>query len=188
MVQEKLQTTVEIDGMIFDTETGECLGATKPEFHVTDEKSAEWVMSKVFALDAEILAYESRLKALSENLGTMKAEKERQRAGLLYRFGPELEHFAKENLPKGKKTWTCPYGSVSFRTTHPRLDVVDEALAVAFCKTYAPEAVKVKESVLKSLIPDRVQAELAAAQNETGQTFGFELVAGGESTTIKTGV
>ena len=186
MLQENLQTTT-IDGVIYDTETGECLGTVKPEFHVTDQASAEWVMEKVFSLDAEIAAYEARLKALSENIGAMKRTKEQQRAGILYRFGPEVENFAKENLPKGKKTWTCPYGSVSFRTTQAKLDIADQDRAIVWAKSEAPEAVKVTESILKSMIPaDKVNWIM---ENPTSaDANGFTIVPAGESSTIKTGI
>lgn len=189
MVQEKLdQTVIEVDGLLFDADTGEFLSVVKsPEFHVIDVATAEWVLEKVSKLEAEAMALQARLTALAENLGRMMAEKKRQSEGLLYRFGPEIEQVAKENMPKGKKTWTCAYGSVAFRATKARVDIRDNALALEWAKVHAPDAVKVTESVLKSLIPDEILANFT--DNPTyADTEGFTVVPAGESSTIKTGV
>lgn len=188
MIAEQLQDIEIIDGMAFDAETGEFLRfVQKPEFHVTDTASAEWLLEKASSLDADILALDARLKALAENLTAMKREKERQRDGLLYRFGKELEHVARENMPKGKKTWTCAYGSVAFRTTQPRLDVRDEDTALAWARSECPDAVKVKESLLKSLIPAEQTASLMCDPTKA-DALGFTVVPEGESVTVKTGV
>ncbi len=187
MINEKLQQTTVIDGIIYDSETGECLGTVKPEFHVTDQASAEWVLEKASALDQDIAGLTARKNALIANMDVMIKEKSNQKAGLLYRFGPELEHFAKENLPKGKKTWTCPFGSVGFRATQAKIEVQDEERAMAWAKQFAPEAIKVKESLLKSLIPDDLITKFL--DDPTGaDAEGFTVVPAGESATIKTGI
>lgn len=192
MVQEQLeQTTVEIDGLIYDAETGECLGAVSPEFHVTDQASAEWVMHKAFDLDADIVAIGARLKALSENLGKMKADKERQRSGLLYRFGPELEKFARENLPKGKKTWVCPYGSVAFRATQGGIKVLDPALALEVAQTEGMQnAIKTTESFLVSQLTEAQKGliESKFGSHDPRWSRAFQKTEPGESSTVKTGI
>ena len=43
MTTELTQNTIEIDGYILDSETGEIFGLAKQEFQVTDEKSADFL-------------------------------------------------------------------------------------------------------------------------------------------------
>lgn len=187
MIQEQLTQTVEIDGLLYDSDTGECLGAVDRQFVVDTPEKAEWLMEKLQTLDIEIAAYDARLKALSENIGVMKADKERRKAGLLYRFGADLEKIAQDNMPKGKKTWACAYGTVGFRSTNAKVDIRDKSLALSWAKVHAPESVKVEESVLKSMIPADKVANFI--DNPTyADTEGFTVVPAGESSTIKTGV
>lgn len=197
MLSKELTSTIEIDGNVYDSDTGEHLGVVgKPEFHVIDQASAEWVLEKMAALDSDILAIEARLKALSENLGVMKAEKERNRAGLLYKFGPELEHFAKENLPNGKKTWTCPYGSVSFRSTSGGLRVKDKdaALEIATMQGWTNTIKVTEEFQISRLDPaQRELAESCLGSNPSGKVGvgwaeAFTITEPTETSTIKTGV
>lgn len=191
MVQEQLQqTTVEIDGIVYDAETGEVLGTVKPKFEVNDQESAEWVFKKLLDADAELAALAARKKALLENLGAMERNVQQRRDGLLYRFAPELENFARENLPKGKRTWTCPYGSVSFRATSGGIKVLDDALALEVAQTEGMQnAIKVTEAFRVSQLTD-VQKELIVSKFESHDSRwarAFAKTDPGESATIKTG-
>lgn len=194
-MQAELNNSVVIDGLLFDIETGECLGVwEKPAFHVTDTEKAEWLMRKLWDYDADILALEAREKAILENIGKMKADVKQRRDGLAYRFGPELEQFAKENLPQGKKTWACPFGSVSFRASHGGVRVVDEKSALEIAqKSGWANAIKVTEefrvSQLTPLQADTVKAWLTESdpsQDIVGNAF--KIVEPQDLATIKTGV
>jgi hypothetical protein len=72
------------------------------------------------------------------------------------------------------KTWTCPYGTVAFRTVAQRVKIVEEEEAVAWLMEHNPDAVKTKHTVLVSKINDLLD------------TPGIEIIPASESVTIKT--
>mgnify|MGYP006921335240 CR=1 FL=1 len=174
---DSLQIIVIQDGYKLDSETGEILGLAEP-FQVHDVKSAEWVLEKMQEAEAQARAYETQAADIMTNLAKLTKFHRSKAEWLRACYGSQLEEVARENLPKGKRTWSSLFGSVAFRTTAPRLDIVDEADAIAWAKAYYPEAVKVKESLLKSNIP-------------TDETYppnsGIVYVPEGESVTIKVG-
>lgn len=189
-MQAEQEKTYVVDGMIWN-EDGECLGVwEKPSFHVDTQEKAEWLMEKLSGYDAEVLALDARLKALSENLGKMKADVQRKRDGLAYKYGPELEKFAKDNLPAGKKTWVCPYGSVAFRASHGGVRVVDDRLALEMAqKSGWANAIKVSEEFRVSQLTEAQTLEIKnfyAPENDMGRAF--KIVEPSELASVKTGV
>lgn len=88
------------------TETKEGLD---PSFHIDSEESANWLLRILGNLDAE----EKRIKAQYEK---RKAQIAREREGLMYRFGAEMEEFARQNLTGKRKSITLLQGTVGFRS------------------------------------------------------------------------
>lgn len=173
------------EGVVYDIdpETGEVVAVhpPEPEFVVDTADKADWVMGKMLALDSEAAAIDSsaivaQARAILANAESMKKDLTRRRDALEWRFGPELAQFAKANLGK-TKTWKGLYGSVSFRVTPSRLTIENESQAVEWARSYCPEALKVTEKVLVSLVPDQDVAPI-----------GFAIVPAGESVKISTGV
>jgi len=97
-------------------------------------------------------------------------------------YNDKLQDYALSQLPRKAdgtlkvKTWTCPFGSVSFRTVAERVKVVDEEETVAWLMEHNPEAVKTKHTVLVSKLSDFA----------TIHAPGLEIVPASESVTIKT--
>ena len=153
MSTEISKTEISKDGFVVDIETGEILGHAKAQgrFAVTDAASAEWVLERIQASDAEIAALDARAKAISENIAAMRKEHEKRRDWLLTRFTLELDLFAANELA-GKKTRTfkTPFGTLSYRTTPGSIKVLDMDVAVKWAEMYEPDAVKVVKSVLVS--------------------------------------
>jgi len=183
------QTVIEIDGYLVN-ELGEVVGMTsqpKPEFHVEDAESADWVLKKICDAESEAARIQLVLASVKERLETEVKAQLRRAEYLKYRFGGELEHFAKENLPSGKKTWKGVWGEVSFRTTKPRLDIVDEARAIEWAKSSSDcaTAVKVTEKLNKSELPIET-VELLLNDPESAAVAGFDVIPASESMTIKT--
>lgn len=113
-------------------------------FRVKDEDSANWVLRHI----NEAKARAARAKAF--------AAKEQERAKreedfFVRRFGPELEAWAKQNLPAKKKSISLPAGTVGFRKQAEHLAVDDDAALLAWAKQAHPELVvtTVKEVVDK---------------------------------------
>jgi hypothetical protein len=178
------------EGYIVNAE-GEILGIAdlpKPAFEVTDEESAEWVLSKIADAEAEVLKLQVMLNSVAERLQSRMKDQHRRIEWLNARYGADIAEVAKANLPKGKKTWKGVNGQVAFRTTNPRLDIPKENTekALGWLKDNGiTQAIKVTESILKSEIPDDKTA-LLMEDAELRQIAGFELIPAGESVKIET--
>ena len=152
---------IKLDGYWVDPETGERVA--KEGFHVTDIPSAEWLLEKLQGLDADMAAIDNRKALVIANLDTMKAHKQRQYNGLLYKYRLELEAFAKEQLEGSKlRSWVCPFGAVKFRYVNAsyKLNPEMEEQCLEWCERNLPDAVKVTKKVLVSQIPDITRANL----------------------------
>ena len=178
---------IELDGYLVNPETGEVVGLVDSTFHVTDEKTAEWVMEKMQEEDAAALALTARLQAIQDNLSTLRKRHENRRSYLETKFADELTAFARTQLDGKIKSWTCPYGTVAFRSTPQGLKVSDEELALQFAKEFHPQAVKVTERFLISKL-DKVSKDYLAVDEKMRTDYGFEVVPAGETVSIKTGL
>ena len=150
------------DNFIVDEETGEIVGHVEMEEQwIPDtEERVDFVLELMTDLDAEAIALQSKLRALSDNMGRMIMAYSRRRKWLEHKFGPSLEKFAELQLaddlakPKGKRSVNRPYGSLAFtvptENAAPRVTAVEgqEAKALAWAERFLPAAVKVEKSLL----------------------------------------
>jgi hypothetical protein len=173
----------EIDGYIV-SEDGEILGlAEKPEFHVTDEDSAEWVLRKMQDADTILAGLEARERAILANLKRLKDEQQRRRNFLEFRFGKELEQFTRQQLAgKRSKTWTTPYGSVAFHKTQGSVRILNMQTTIEWARKIGlADKVRVKEEILASDLKEAVLSNPTPVDT-------FEVKFPGERCTITTGV
>ena len=175
-------TTIEQDGFIIDIETGEIIGLARPEFHVIDADSADWVLEKILDAKANIAREDMKLKSIAENIESRKADQQRRIAYLEWKFGPELEQFAKEAVANQKtKTWKGVFGQLKFRTVKGGVRVSDPELAFETAKSQQwVEAIKTVESFQISKLPDALKSEAASLP-------GFEVKPDSEVFDIKVG-
>lgn len=134
----------------------------KPEFHVTDESSADWVLRKI----AEARAGRKRVEAqLAAKVEAYRREEEY----FTMRYQNELRIFAFVELD-GKKTKTLKLaeGSLSFRVTPPKLVVRDESLALAWATINAPNAIKATMGFTDYFAYRAAAAAIAVAINDAG--------------------
>lgn len=181
------------NGIVYelDDETGEVLSTTPVEakFAVTDEKSAEWVLERLQEQDASIAALNARESAILENIRSERRRIENRREGLLYRFKGELEAFARENLPQGKKSWVCPYGTVAFRRTAARLKVADPEKALEWAEKMGyNDAIKTVREFQISKLDDSAKDAMMIVETSTREAAGLDISPETESVSIKTGV
>jgi hypothetical protein len=146
------------DGWIIDPDTGEVVGVYgwMDKDQVENEQDLWRVQESIMRVDAKIIAEQVQMRAIIENCEKRIKALQRKREWIEMKFGPSAYRVAKELLPKGRKTYTSPYGEVPFRTTKDRLVVDDHALAVVWAKRMAPDSVKTVETVLVSKIPANV--------------------------------
>ncbi len=173
-----------INGELFDEETGEYAGPASG--WITGDESLEelalLVMRKRMDIEASIQAEKDKLDAITNNMVKLIGKHMQRLEWLERQYNAQLQDYALSQLPRKAdgtlkvKTWTCPFGSVSFRTVAERVKVVDEEETVAWLMEHNPEAVKTKHTVLVSKLSDFA----------TIHAPGIEIVPATESVTIKT--
>ena len=174
-----------VDGELWDEETGEYAGPMSGwiKGDETPEDLALLVMRKRMDIEASIQAEKDKLDAITNNMVKMIGKHVARLEWLERQYNAQLQDYAMSQLPRKAdgslkvKTWTCPYGTVSFRTVAERVKVVDEEQAVAYCLEYDPEAVKTKHTILVSKLTGLTAGDLPP---------GTEIIPASESVTIKT--
>jgi len=174
-----------IDGELWDEETGEYAGPASGwiKGDESPEDLALLVMRKRMDIEATLQAERAKMDAIIENARKMVAKHEARMIWLENRYDAQLQDYALSQLPRKAdgtlkvKTWTCPFGTVSFRTVAERVKVVDEEQAVAYCLKHDPEAVKTKYTILVSKLTGLTAGDLPP---------GTEIIPASESVTIKT--
>ena len=183
------EITAIIDGLIINLETGEVIGQEQPEFRVTDEASAEWVLERIMNAEADAARDRLKLKAVAERLEAAIKASEKRAEWFRGRYGSELEEFARVRLEGAKtKTLKLTWGSISFRSVKGGLRVSDPEAALKWAKQYAPESVKVSESFQITKLPDKWREDLLVSSPEDLAERGFAVAADSEAVSIKTGV
>ena len=173
-----------INGELFDEETGEYAGPASG--WITGDESPEelalLVMRKRMDIEASIQAEKDKLNAITNNMVKLIGKHMQRLEWLERQYNDKLQDYALSQLPRKAdgslkvKTWTCPFGSVSFRTVAERVKVVDEEETLAWLMEHNPEAVKTKHTVLVSKLSDHA----------TIHAPGIEIIPASESVTIKT--
>jgi hypothetical protein len=140
-------------------------------------------MRKRMDIEASIQAEKDKLDAITNNMVKMLGKHVARLEWLERQYNAQLQDYAMSQLPRKPdgtlrvKTWTCPYGTVAFRTIAERVKVVDEEQAVAYCLEHDPEAVKTKHTILISKLTGLTAGDLPP---------GTEIIPASESVTIKT--
>lgn len=140
-----------------DMETGETIGpASKPQQWVPEDAGdVDFVLSLFAEADADVLAIDARLKALSENLQSQKRDIERRKASLEYKYRNPIEAIARRELEgKKERTLKLDHGQVSFRKTQGTCKIIAMDIAVEWAEKHKPDSVVIEKSVLASTIKD----------------------------------
>jgi hypothetical protein len=175
-----------IDGELWDEETGEYAGPASGWINgnETAEDLALLVMRKRMDIEAAIDAETAKMHAILANCQAIIGKQVRRLDWLQRQYDAQLQDYALSQLPRKAdgtlkaKTWTCPYGTVTFRSLASKIKIVDgqEEEVVAYLLEHHPDAVKTKHSVLVSMLSD-ITLE---------QVPGIEIIPASESVTIKT--
>ena len=129
--------TLDLEG---DGETpGEEPAIASPAFEVKDHTSAAWVVRKV----VEARAYAERVRAWA---AAELRRAEQEESWFLHRFGGQLEGWLRTELTRQGGRRRCialPSGTIGLRQQPPRLEVIDELAAVAWCHRHLPQALRI---------------------------------------------
>jgi hypothetical protein len=184
------QLAVTPDGWEYDVITGEVTRFVGlPErFEVNSEADADFVLEIRSRIEAEIVAVDARLKALAAQLHAIRQQAIRKLSWWEWRFAPSLVVFARSILTGKSRTARFAWGSVSFRSTRGANQILDMDAAVQWMRTFAPEKVKVKETVTVTDVL-AVRAALARELGETEEHLPWlKSEAPAENVTISTGI
>ena len=184
---------IEMHGELWDEETGEYAGPASGWItgDETPEDLALLVMRKRMDIEADIQAERAKMDAIIANMVKLIGKHQARLDWLERQYNAQLQAYAMSQLPRKAdgtlkaKTWTCPYGSVSFRSTEAKVAVASEEQAIAWLRTNAPSAIKTKESVLVSQIPDTIKVQMLERPADA-EKIGFAVVPASQSVTIKT--
>lgn len=108
-------------------------------FHIDDEANASWAVRKI----VEVRAHAERVKRWAER---ELRRSERDEEWLLRRFGPELEAWLRAELRRRggrRRSVALPDGTLGLRQQPPKLEIVEEPTALAWCERHLPHAMRV---------------------------------------------
>jgi len=142
------------NGWIIEPTTGEVVGAYGWLENGTVESEHDlWILQrKMLEVDSLIVAERAQLKRIQEMCEKRIKALESRRSWIELKYGVQATEVARQMLPRNKKTYTSPYGEVTFRTSKAKINFTNKEAAVAWAKTYQPDAVKVAETVLVSTL------------------------------------
>lgn len=185
---------IEIDGDLFDDETGEYAGPAGGGYLPAILQNEDDLLKYMrILLDAETraMAEEAKYKTMLSNIEKMVKRHKSKVKFLRDMYEGQAANVASTLLPRDKdgnlktKTYRCPFGTLSQRTTQPTVKVAKPEIALEYLKRECPAAVKVSESVLISAIPTDLKKVLID-DSVMAEGLGFDVIPGGESVTIKT--
>ena len=147
---------------LIDDDTGEYAGPadTRLPNQLEDENDLLIFMKSLMEAESRLMARRSQLKTVIENCERMVKREEERVNWLKHRYELNAKAIAQSQLPRKKdgtyasKTFTCPWGRVSFRDVKPTIAIQDEDAALNWCKSNLPVAVKVVEKVLITPLKD----------------------------------
>lgn len=185
---------VQIGDDLFDEETGEYAGSANPGWLPSVLETEDDVLNYMhLLLDAEtrLSAETQKYESVLENVERMVKRHKSKVAYMRTMYEKQAGRVVESLLPRDKegklrtKTYRSPWGSISLRETKPSVKVAQTGLAVQFAKLECPDAVKVTESVLVSMIPESVKGRLMD-DPALAEAMGFSVSEGGDSVTVKT--
>jgi hypothetical protein len=182
-----------IDGELYDTETGEYAGPASGwiKGDESPEDLALLVMRKRMDVEASIMAEKAKMDAVVENFRKLIGKHQARLEWLEHQYNAQLQDYAMSQLPRKAdgtlraKTWTCPYGTVGFRTIAPKVAVEDEDVGLAWARKNCPAAIKLKESILVSQLPEPIKSAMLEHPADALKA-GFIVHPEAQAVTIKT--
>ncbi len=186
---------IEEDGVVhlYHPDTGEYAGPKSkwlaPE--VTNDEELLAVLRALADVKSKQVGVQSKYNLLIKQQERELKRLQNREAWLLQTYQNQLGRYAESTLPRKAdgslrvKTLTTPWGDVAIRQSKAKVSVEYDLAAVRWAQNHCPESIKVKESVLVSLIPEVYKQELI--ENPMIATlYGFEVTPEETKYVIKT--
>jgi len=150
------------NGWVIDPNTGEVVGAYGwLETGAVESEQDLWILQKkMLDVDSLIIGERAQLKRIQEMCEKRIKALESRRSWMELKYGVTATEVARELLPRNKKTYTSPYGEITFRSSKAKIKFTNQEAAVAWDKCYQPDAIKVAESVLVSKLSAQSVSDL----------------------------
>jgi hypothetical protein len=165
----------------YEIETGEYAGPVDGWLgeELSGEEDVLIAMRKLLEYETELKAQQLAMQSVVERCKSMVKDKERKVQWIQAKYGAQIADYAKKQLTGKAKTWKCPWGQVSFRTSTPTLSIIDEEKA-AMVIPLNLDAIKLETKIYKSKIPKEVQLTLVEQYPEL-----FSMTESTENFTVK---
>ena len=149
---EEQDELIRENGWVIDPTTGEVVGAYGwLENGAVETEQDLWILQKkMLEVDSLLVAERAQLKRIQEMCEKRIKALESRRSWIELKYGVTATDVARNLLPRNKKTYTSPYGEITFRSSKAKIKFTNQEAAVAWAKTYEPDAIKLAESVLVS--------------------------------------
>jgi len=186
---------IEDDGVVhlYHPETGEYAGPKSrwlaPE--VTSEEEALAVMRAITETKAKMVGIQAKYNLLIKQQERELKRLQNRENWLLQSYQNQLGRFAENNLPRKAdgtlrvKTMTTPWGDIAIRQSKAKVSVGHEEAAIFWAEDHCPGAIKVRSSVLVSLIPEEIKQEMIADPSKA-TIHGFDVTPEETKYVIKT--
>ena len=161
---EEQDELIRENGWVIDPTTGEVVGAYGwLENGAVETEQDLWVLQKkMLEVDSLLVAERAQLKRIQEMCEKRIKSLESRRSWIELKYGVTATDVARNLLPRNKKTYTSPYGEITFRNSKAKIKFTNQEAAVAWAKCYQPDAIKVAESVLVSKLTAQSVNDLIA--------------------------
>lgn len=111
------------------------------EWKIDSEEKANWYLRKLANLDAEALRISGQYNAMLNDISI-------ERSRLQDRHQSDLEHWAKENLTKGKRNIKLLQGTINFRMVPASVCIADRNAALFHAKDQGwGQYIRIKEEL-----------------------------------------
>jgi hypothetical protein len=132
-------------------------------FTVDSLDKASWAVSKILEAEARIAQRAELAREFKSRIDTWLESANRQDNDSISYLSILLEPYVKDEVSKlyKSRTLSLPTGLASLRKLPDRLEITDNAEALAYCEAEHPEAVIIKKELDKSVLKDLIlkQAE-----------------------------
>jgi hypothetical protein len=186
---------IEEDGVVhlYHPDTGEYAGPKSkwlaPE--VTNDEELLAVLRALADVKSKQVGVQSKYNLLIKQQERELKRLQNREAWLLQTYQNQLGRYAESTLPRKAdgslrvKTLTTPWGDVAIRQSKAKVSVAHEEAAANWAHTHCPESIKVKTSVLVSLIPESYKQEMIESPS-FATLYGFEVTPEETKYVIKT--
>lgn len=158
---------IEEDGVVhlYHPETGEYAGPKSKWLttEVTSEEDALAVLRAIADVKSRQVGVQSKYNLLVKQQERELKRLQNREAWLLQTYQNQLGRYAEGSLPRKAdgslriKTLTTPWGDIAIRHSKAKVSVTHDEASVFWAQVNCPSAIKVKSSVLVSLIPEELK-------------------------------